>query len=66
MKEESILVKSHVVKTIDNTVRVMAMVFNAIFNNISVISWLSVFWLRKPEYPGKTTYLPQITDNIIT
>jgi hypothetical protein len=66
MKEESILVKSHVVKTIDNTVRVMVMVFNATFNNISVISWLSVCWLRKPEYPGKTTYLPQITDNFIT
>jgi len=33
--------------------RVMVMVFNATFNNISVISWRSVYWWRKPEYPGK-------------
>jgi hypothetical protein len=33
------------------------MVFNATFNNISVILW----W-RKPEYPEKTTDLPQVTD----
>jgi len=31
-------------------VRVTVMVFNATFNNISVISWR-----RKPEYPEKTT-----------
>jgi hypothetical protein len=35
-------------------------VFNATFNNISVISW------RKPEYPEKTTDLPKVTDNFIT
>ena len=35
------------------------MVFNATFNNISVISWR-----RKPaaEYLEKTTDLPQVTD----
>ena len=33
------------------------MVFNATFNNISVISWRSVYWWRKPEYPEKTTEL---------
>jgi hypothetical protein len=33
------------------------MVFNATFNNISVISWRSAFWWRKPEYPKKTTNL---------
>jgi hypothetical protein len=33
------------------------MVFNATFNNISVISWR-----RKPEYPEKTTDLPLVTD----
>jgi len=27
------------------------MVFNAKFNDISVISWRSVYWWRKPEYP---------------
>ena len=37
---------------------VRVMVFNATFNNISVIS----YWWRKPEYPQKTTDLPQITD----
>jgi len=35
------------------------MVFNATFNNISVISW----W-RKPEYPEKTTELSQLTDKL--
>jgi hypothetical protein len=34
-------------------------VFNATFNNISVISWL-----MKPEYPKKTTDLPRVTDNL--
>ena len=29
------------------------MVFNATFNNISVISWRSVYWWRKSEYPEK-------------
>ena len=37
----------------DKGVRVM--VFNATFNNISVISWLSVlFWWRIREYPEIT------------
>ena len=35
------------------------MVFNATFNNISVISW----W-RKLEYPEKTTDLLQVTDKL--
>ena len=35
------------------------MVFNATFNNISVISWR-----RKQEYPEKTTDLPQVTDKL--
>ena len=33
------------------------MVLNATFNNISAISW-------KPEYPKKTTGLPQVTDKL--
>jgi hypothetical protein len=41
---------------------VRVMVFNATFNNISVLSWRSVFWWRKPEYPEKTTDLSQVTD----
>jgi hypothetical protein len=41
-------------------------VFNATFNNISVISWRSVFifWWRKGEYAEKTTDLLQITDKL--
>jgi len=42
---------------------VFFMVFIATFNNISVISWRSVF-LRKPEYPEKTTDLLLVTDKV--
>ena len=45
-------------------VRVKVMMFNATFNNISVISWLSVLLVGKPEYPEKTTNLPQVTDKL--
>jgi len=41
------------------------MVFNATLNNTSAILWWSVFyWLRKPEYPEKTTDLSQVTDKL--
>jgi hypothetical protein len=40
------------------------MVFNATFNNISAISWHTVFWWRKPEHPEKTTDLSQVTDKL--
>ena len=43
---------------------VCLMVFNATFNNISVISWRSVYWWRKPEDLVKTTDLSQITDKL--
>jgi hypothetical protein len=36
-------------------------VFNAIFNNISVISWRSVLLV---EHTEKTTNLPQVTDTL--
>jgi hypothetical protein len=36
------------------------MVSSATFNNVSAISW--IYWLKKPEYPKKTTDLPQVTD----
>jgi hypothetical protein len=39
------------------------MMFNATFNNISVISWRSVL-LEETEYPDKTTDLPQVTDKL--
>jgi hypothetical protein len=42
------------------------MVFNATFNNISVISWRQFYWWRKPEYPEKTTDLSQVTDKTLS
>ena len=43
---------------------VCLMVFNATFNNISVISWGSVLWWRKPSYREKPTDLQQVTDKL--
>ena len=43
--------------------RVRVMVFNATFNNLSVILWWSVLLWRKPEYLKKTTDLPQTFSN---
>jgi hypothetical protein len=41
------------------------MVFNATFNNNSVIYRGSQFyWWRRPEYPEKTTDLSQVTDKL--
>jgi hypothetical protein len=40
------------------------MVFNATFNNISVISCGQFYWLRKPEDPEKTTDLSKVTDKL--
>ena len=40
------------------------MVFSATFNNMSVISWSSVYWWLKPENPEKTTDLSQVTDTL--
>ena len=40
------------------------MVFNATFNNISVISWWSVVLVEETEYPEKTTDLSQVTDKL--
>ena len=39
-------------------VRVKVLVLNDTFNNFSAISW------RKPEYPERTTDLPEVTDKI--
>jgi hypothetical protein len=43
---------------------VSIMMFNATFNNISIISWRSVLLVGKPEYPEKTTNLSQVTDKL--
>jgi hypothetical protein len=42
------------------------MVFNATFNNISVISWRSILLVEdiNTEYPFKTTDLSQVTDKL--
>ena len=42
------------------------MVLNAIFNNISVISWRSILLVEEtvPEYPEKTPDLSQVTDKL--
>jgi hypothetical protein len=43
--------------------RVRVIVFNATFNNISVLSWWSVL-LVKQESPDQTTDLSQVTDKL--
>ena len=41
------------------------MVFNATFNNISIISWRSVLLVEETGvHPEKTTDLPQVTDKL--
>jgi len=40
------------------------MVFNATFNNISVISWRSILLVEETEGPGKTTDLSQVTETL--
>ena len=39
-------------------------VFNAIFNNISAISWRSVLLVEETEYPEKTTDFSQVADTL--
>ena len=41
--------------------RVRVMVFNATFNNTSVISWQSALLVEETGVPGETTDLPQVT-----
>jgi hypothetical protein len=40
------------------------MVFNATFNNISVISWRSVLLVEEMDNTEKTTDLSQVTDKL--
>ena len=47
------------------TLRIMAMVFNATLNNISVISWRSVLLMEETGVvEEKTTDLSQVTDKL--
>ena len=43
---------------------ISVMVFNATFNNISVISWRSDLLVEETEYPEKRTDLSQVTDKL--
>ena len=45
-------------------IHVKVMVFNATFNYISVISWLSVLLMEERELLEKTPDLSQITDKL--
>jgi hypothetical protein len=40
------------------------MVFNATFNNISVISWRLVIFAEETGVPEKTTDMSQVTDKL--
>ena len=40
------------------------MVFNATFNNISVMSWRSVLLVEETGVPEKTTKLSQVADKL--
>jgi hypothetical protein len=40
------------------------MVFNATFNNISVISWWSVLLVEEARVHEENTNLPQVTDKL--
>ena len=40
------------------------MVFNATFNNISVISWQSILLEEETEVPGEATDMSQVTDKL--
>jgi hypothetical protein len=53
-----IFIKQH--KTIDIRIRKGVMVFNATFNNISVISWPLVLLVEETGVPGENLELGQL------
>jgi len=55
-----IVIDNEIISTCSG-VRVRVMVFNVTFNNISVISWCSVLWIKET---GKKHDLPQATDKL--
>jgi hypothetical protein len=52
-------VVEHRKKTTTYGVRVI--VFNATFNNITVISWRSILLVEETSVPGKTSDMPQVS-----
>ena len=46
--------------------RVIVMVSNAIFNNISLYCGIQFYWWRWQEYPETTTDLSQVTDKFLS
>jgi hypothetical protein len=49
---------------LSSCINVRVMVFNATFNNISVILWRSVLLVEETGVPEKTTDLSQVTDKL--
>ena len=47
-----------------NILLLLFVVFNATFNNISVISWRSVSMVVETRFPNKITDLQQVTDKL--
>ena len=50
--------------SLNSWIRARVVVFNATFNNISVISLRSVLLVEESENPTKTTDLSQVTDKL--
>ena len=50
--------------TLESRIRVMVMVFNATFNNISFLSWQSVLLVEETGVPEKTTDVLQVIDKL--
>jgi hypothetical protein len=46
--------------------KVWVMVFNATFNNITVISWRSVLLVKETGVPGENPGLSQVNDKFFT
>jgi hypothetical protein len=64
LKFKTLFYVSNNEQNIEYVLRVRVVVLNVTFNNISVISWRSVFLVEETGVPGNTTDLPQVTDNV--
>ena len=59
-----ILTHDYLLKFTSNILMVWFMVFNATFNNISVIMWRSVLLVEDTGISGENHCLPQVTDKL--